>query len=200
MGALSIGYAQHRLGEGLACGSSSSLNNQLSLPPEERGGRDRDFFLHSRKKKKQSCLFFSGGGLIGFFCLFGNTGTEVLFFPYTDNTHGHTHRGSLAVLGPTTWGLISAGVLRFHSSPAGLTRIWLHRPSLWLPQSCPSLLLRLWEPLKGSPLDELQSGFCSSDHSRVNSGLPASVLPHVSTLGFQPLSCLMFLMNSFLAL
>lgn len=90
MGALSIGYAQHRLGEGLACGSSSSLSNQLSLPPEERGGRDRDFFLHKRKKK-QSCLFFSGGGLIGFFCLFGSTGTEVLFFPYTDNTHGLTH-------------------------------------------------------------------------------------------------------------
>ncbi|CAI9157863.1 unnamed protein product [Rangifer tarandus platyrhynchus] len=53
MGALSIGYAQHRLGEGLACGSSSSLSNQLSLPPEEREGRDRDFFLHKRKKKKK---------------------------------------------------------------------------------------------------------------------------------------------------
>lgn len=53
MGALTIGYAQHRPGEGLAHGSSSSLSNHLSLPPEERGGRDRDFFLHKREEKKE---------------------------------------------------------------------------------------------------------------------------------------------------
>ena len=102
-----------------------------------KGEGETGTFFYTREKKKKSCLFFSGGGLIGLFCLFGSSGTEVLFFPYTDThvyshtyKHKRTHLGSLAVLGPTTWGFISAGVLRFHSSPAGLTGIWLHGPSL----------------------------------------------------------------------
>lgn len=105
MGALSSDYAQHRPGEGLARGSSSFLSNQLSLPPEESGGRDRDCFLH--KRKKNSCLSFSGGGLVGFFCLSGSSGTEVLFSLHTythmySHTYRHTckHLGSLAALGP----------------------------------------------------------------------------------------------------
>ena len=104
MGALSSGYAQHRPGEGLARGSSSFLSNQLSLPPEESGGRDGDCFLH--KRKKNSCLSFSGGGLVGFFCPLEAAGLKFSS-PYTyTHMYSHTYRhtckqlGSLAALGP----------------------------------------------------------------------------------------------------
>lgn len=104
MGALSSGYAQHRPGEGLVRGSSSFLSNQLSLPPEESGGRDRDCFLH--KRKKNSCLSFSGGGLVGFFGLSGSSRTQSSLLPTHIHTHVLTHihtckhLGSLAALGP----------------------------------------------------------------------------------------------------
>lgn len=64
--------------------------------------------------------------MVGFFCIFGSNGTEVLFFTDTHiyshtYKHKHTHLGSLAVLGPTT---LSPEIPLLPSRPDGNLASW----------------------------------------------------------------------------
>lgn len=95
---------------------SSSTRSPFHLREREGG---TGTFLHKRKEKNQNCLFFSGGGSIGFFCLFGSTGTEVLFPPTCTCTHMCAYMGSLANMGPRQLELFCQG-LSCHFSPSSL--------------------------------------------------------------------------------
>lgn len=165
MGALRSGYAQHRPGEGLARVSSSFLSSQLSLPLEERGGRDRDFFTQE-KRGKQSYHSFSGGGLVGFLVPLETVGLKFSSTHTRTRAHTHVHIWDRQLpWAHHSWSFLSVGVLRHHS--------YLSRPGLNLaPQARSSFLARLRRSPKGSPLDELKSGLCSPGQSRVVFGLP----------------------------